>query len=64
MGRVTEHREENIKLLQRKATVNTRQIGRGRIKLNVSGLEFKTHESTLQRFPGQRIAHTTKLLSL
>ena len=52
MGRNTDHREENMKLLARKGTVNNRQMGRGGIKINVSGLEFKTYASTLERFPG------------
>ena len=46
------HHEENIRLLSRKATVNTMQLGQGKIKINVSGLEYKTFASTLERFPG------------
>ena len=82
------HHEENIRLLSRKATINTMQTGLGKIKegfldchiilrnfcrlfrkfvryiwslylelfseMNVSGLEYKTFASTLDRFPGMR----------
>ena len=47
-----EESEENIKLLNRRCTRNCEQTGRGRIRINVSGLEFKTYASTLERFPG------------
>ena len=47
-----EENEENIKLLNRRVTRNCEQTGRGRIRINVSGLEFKTYASTLERFPG------------
>ena len=48
-----EENEENIKLLNRRVTRNCEQTGRGRIRINVSGLEFKTYASTLERFPGR-----------